>query len=511
MTRTDHWDGRDPADRLDGDLDRIVRGGRPDSGAERSGFGPTIEHLYQLASDARVTVQPSVRQRSPTPNHAPFSTIPRISRRTIMSGLSTAAVLALMLTIAFNAFPLAGSINLPETRLAAINQGSPAAQPDDCTFPASDQFATGNPAVPERSPGMQPRSIVFRNTLNPRPIETEVLEIADGQMENPTDPLHVGWYEQTAAPGEPGNMLMSGFVDSRDSGPAALAQLGTVAAGDEVQIDTASGISYVYVVEWTETYELSGLTDDIVAKVLGPTMEPSLTMITCGGEFDYDTGQYLSRTVARATLQTRYSEATPEAVRPVENLKVEPPRPLTPEDCSVEPRSHDEIIAILAAFPSTSVPPAPSMTLTQETFDQLQLVLRRFQACKVFGMTYEMAALLSENAIRDRVYSPAHLAPYSEATLNEIVQGWVESDAGSARSQARSPALSRDTPVLVLSPDPQLRGFAFLVTTGMITVPVMKQTPSGQEYSSAPDVPTVTFVLERGRWVIASYPAIAEG
>lgn len=508
MRRTDHWKGGDPADRLDDDLDRMVRGGRPESGAERSGFGPTIEHLYQLASDARVTVQLPARQRPSAAKHAPLPTIPIISRRTIMSGFSAAAVLALMLTIAFNAFPLAGSTDHPETQLAAINQGSPAAtQPDDCTFPASDQFTTANPAVPERSPGMQPRSIVFRDTLNARAIETEVLQIADGRMDNPADPLQVGWYEQSAAPSEGGNVVMTGYVDDRDSGPAALVQLGSLDAGDEVHVNTASGLAYVYIVEWTKNYELEAVTEADSAEVLGPTTEPSLTLITCGGEFDYEIGQYLSRTVVRATLQTNQSEATPDAVGPTGNLEVDPPRPLTREDCNVEPRTREEVIEILGTLPAPVGPgnlTDVQLPLDQATLPQLQDTVHDFQACRLFGMTYHWAAMLSEDELRRMVYENGQTTPYSAAVLDEIVRGWEEIDAAHAAQAPAGEALAFPCAV-VLSPDLPSEGATYVTDTA-ISMPAVLTAGEAGVVETVPGVFTVHFVREDGRWQIDSFP-----
>jgi hypothetical protein len=36
-------------------------------------------------------------------------------------------------------------------------------------------------------------------------------------------------------------------------------------------------------------------------EITGPTDTQSLTLITCGGAFDYVNGEYLQRTVVRAT------------------------------------------------------------------------------------------------------------------------------------------------------------------------------------------------------------------
>lgn len=526
MTRTDHWDRGDPADRLDDDLDRMVRGGRPGSAPERSGFGPTIERLYALASDARITPQPRIRNRLPSPlptQHSTNSNISKISRRTIMSGFSTAALVALMLTIAFNAFPLAMSVDPPGTRLAAVNQeGSPPAsrasgQEDDCAFPLGDQFGTANLAVPARPPDLHPRSIAINGADFQIVADTEVLQIADGRMETPSGPSRVGWYEQTAAPGDPGNAVMMGFVDYWNYGPAALAQLGTVAAGDELRVNTASGITFVYVVEWTRNYDLDTVTDADIADVLGPTAIPALTIITCSGEFDYETGVYLSRTVVRATSRTSSVLASPVMI-PASGLVNAPPKPFTREDCNVEPRTREELIEILGMLPTIEVADPSALngaldqaTLDQATFDQLQEKLHVYQACRLFGMTLEWTALLSENTLREMVYTYGQTAPYSPAVLDEIIQGWEESDAlhASAAESLSADGLANSN-AIVLDPDrPSEAGLIMIGTS--IQVPAVLTTGEHTEVNTAPEQYSVSFVFEDGRWRIGHFPEYAPG
>ena len=56
---------------------------------------------------------------------------------------------------------------------------------------------------------------------------------------------------------------------------------------------------------------LEALTSGGLQDVVGPTDVPSVTLITCGGDFDYVNGEYLSRMVVRATLMA--PEGTPES------------------------------------------------------------------------------------------------------------------------------------------------------------------------------------------------------
>lgn len=534
MTRTEQWDGVDPADRLDDDLDRMVRGGRP-----LSGFGPTIEHLYRLASGAWITAQPPILAPRPSPKHTRYQ-FPMISRRTIMSGLSTAALVALMVAIAFNAFPLAMSVDPPGTRLAAFNQdratpGAPAAErQDDCTFPPGDEFTSSDPLPVGRSLDAIPDSLVVLDPTENGYMEAEALQITDGRMENPADPFHVGWYEQTATPAERGNVVMAGYVDIWNIGPTALVGLWTMAEGDQIQVNTASGISYLYDVEWTRNYELSAITEADSVEVLGSTAEPALTIITCGGEFDYDAGLYLGRTVVRARLQFQFGNeivASTEAVWPIGSPPVDPPSPASPiaspvatlgsglvnaeprpfarEDCDVEPRTREELIEILGTLPSAVGPGdrnAERLPLDQATFDQLQEEVHDYQACRLFGMTMGWTSLLSEDALRRMVYENGQTTPYSPALLDEIVRGWEEIDApAAAKAESLTADALANACAIVLAPD-QLAEGEMYVTDSLISIPAVLAIGEQSVVNTVPFQYNVTFVLVDGRWRIEQIP-----
>ncbi len=130
--------------------------------------------------------------------------------------------------------------------------------------------------------------------------EVETIEIVDGVMQDPTGPWVVSWYQETAKPGEDGNTVMAGHVDYWDVGPAVFYNLKDLSQDDEIQVIGEDGSVYTYAVDWMETYTVAQLTPADLNEIVGPTEDPSLTLITCGGEFDAATGEYLSRTVIRA-------------------------------------------------------------------------------------------------------------------------------------------------------------------------------------------------------------------
>jgi len=129
--------------------------------------------------------------------------------------------------------------------------------------------------------------------------EIEYINIVDGIMQNPTGPFIVSWYEETSGLGAIGNAVFAGHVDYWDVGPAIFFNVRDLEEGDAIVVTGEDETRYTYNVVWKETVEVAGLTTDRIGELVGPTDDESVTLITCGGEFDYTTGEYLSRTVVR--------------------------------------------------------------------------------------------------------------------------------------------------------------------------------------------------------------------
>ncbi len=132
----------------------------------------------------------------------------------------------------------------------------------------------------------------------------------DGALAAPTDPDTVGWYELGAPVGTPGNAVFDGHVDWAGR-LRAFGLLKLLAPGDLIEVGDDQGRTLEYRVTWNETVDaVDAPVDDIFAQ--GPAEE--ITLITCGGEFDHVTHQYLSRVVVRAERDpTDVSSADPTA------------------------------------------------------------------------------------------------------------------------------------------------------------------------------------------------------
>lgn len=100
--------------------------------------------------------------------------------------------------------------------------------------------------------------------------------------------------------------------------------------------------------------------------------------------------------------------------------------PLTPSDCSLVPRTSDEVMGLLATPPA---PGARVMAADQpvetDVINDLNAVLRGWQACNESGDLYGAFAYESDQYIREEIYGNAAFdQPFSRTTLNEILSAW---------------------------------------------------------------------------------------
>jgi LPXTG-site transpeptidase (sortase) family protein len=132
-------------------------------------------------------------------------------------------------------------------------------------------------------------------------VDAQVVELGvtdDGEMEAPTTPDVVGWYRMSSRPGQPGNSVMSGHVDwGRTS--AVFWGLRSLKKGDSIRMRDADGGSHMYAVEWNQSFPWKTAPVD---RLVGPSADSVLTLITCEGEYDQRTRQYSERRVVRARL-----------------------------------------------------------------------------------------------------------------------------------------------------------------------------------------------------------------
>ena len=168
---------------------------------------------------------------------------------------------------------------------------------------ASSRIAAPEPEPePEVVAGVAPIALQVDKFGIDAPIE--IGTVADGVMLDPSGPWVVSWYDQLGKIGEGANVVMAGHVDYYTVGPAVFWNVRDLIPGDTVRLLGEDGQTYEYVVEWMQQYNvLTDLTPEVIqTEIVGDTGQDSLTLITCGGEFDPVTATYNQRWVVRATL-----------------------------------------------------------------------------------------------------------------------------------------------------------------------------------------------------------------
>lgn len=162
--------------------------------------------------------------------------------------------------------------------------------------------ATGPDAAQPASSG-RPRSAPSQIVIPKIGVDASVMKVGtnpDGTVEVP--PLDqaqlAGWYEPGASPGEVGNAVIVGHVDSAELGPAVFFSLGELRPGDTVGVVREDGEQVDFTVESVKSYPKTDFPTELV---YGSTDQIGLRVVTCGGNFDEAAGSYPDNIVVFAT------------------------------------------------------------------------------------------------------------------------------------------------------------------------------------------------------------------
>jgi LPXTG-site transpeptidase (sortase) family protein len=122
---------------------------------------------------------------------------------------------------------------------------------------------------------------------------------ANHVMQTPSGPKDVAWYDFSSKPGYGSNAVFSGHVDYIDYGPAVFWHLKDLNEGDLIEVHLDDGTVYTYKVASRQEVPADP-PQDVLSAIIGPTQQDVVTLITCGGTWDYTTHQYDHRVVVRA-------------------------------------------------------------------------------------------------------------------------------------------------------------------------------------------------------------------
>jgi sortase (surface protein transpeptidase) len=118
----------------------------------------------------------------------------------------------------------------------------------------------------------------------------------DGAMAAPTDPDTVAWYEPGPGMGVPGNAVFAAHINWAGR-LRVFGSLHQLEPGDPILIIDAEGHGYKYLVESSHWVRAEGAP---VEEIFASADAPTVTLITCGGEYVAATREYLDRLIVRA-------------------------------------------------------------------------------------------------------------------------------------------------------------------------------------------------------------------
>jgi sortase (surface protein transpeptidase) len=175
--------------------------------------------------------------------------------------------------------------------------------------PAMRPVAAGVAALPAPTGSIvaPPQSAAPRQVARPVSLTIPLIGVStrlitlgltsSGTLQVPSATSVAGWYTGSPRPGAIGSAIIVGHIDNY-TGPGVFFRLVELRAGDKIYVRRADGTLVEFRVTSVQTY----LKDRFPTQaVYGPTPDPELRLITCGGAFDSATGHYLSNIVVYAT------------------------------------------------------------------------------------------------------------------------------------------------------------------------------------------------------------------
>ena len=143
-------------------------------------------------------------------------------------------------------------------------------------------------------------------------VDADVIDLglnADGTLEVPSNYAQTGWYTGRSVPGESGPSVVVGHVDSL-SGPAVFYRLRDLEVGHVIEIDRSDGLIALYRVS---ERELVSKNEFPTERVYADTAEPTLRLITCGGDFDRAVSSYRGNLIVFAQHLGNYEPIPADA------------------------------------------------------------------------------------------------------------------------------------------------------------------------------------------------------
>jgi len=167
------------------------------------------------------------------------------------------------------------------------------AQPRPTVIPTPTEIPVANPV----------RFILPRIAVD-APIEAVGAD-HEGKMLLSTELDKVGWYKDAFKPGQKGNAVIAGHLDSATGIGAIFYNLSIVEPGDIMDVVSEDGTTYTFVVTAKATYPYDEVPSELV---FGKSDEKHLNLVTCTGFWNPSTQNYSHRMLIYTNLisKTQY-------------------------------------------------------------------------------------------------------------------------------------------------------------------------------------------------------------
>jgi sortase (surface protein transpeptidase) len=174
-------------------------------------------------------------------------------------------------------------------------------QPASEAAPKASAVADVNRAKSASDPGLD-RSTPLEIRIPSIDLETRIMTLGlkdDGTVQVPprSKANFAGWYQRGPSPGEIGNAVLVGHVDTAKMGPAAFYNVGMLVPGDTVEVTRQDGKVVEFTVDGTQSFPKDEFPSGLV---YGPAARPQLRLVTCGGTWSKETA-YPNNIVVFAT------------------------------------------------------------------------------------------------------------------------------------------------------------------------------------------------------------------
>lgn len=175
------------------------------------------------------------------------------------------------------------------TRAPTASPTSPS--PANTSRSAARPPATGATETPTPTPTGLPPSMPVSLSIPRIGVHTNLMQLGlnkDNTIQVPTPERAnlAGWYKYGPSPGEIGNTVIVGHVDSVKLGRAVFFRLGELRPGDKVSVVRTDGLTVPYRVDGVKAYPKAKFPTDLV---YGGSNKSTLRLVTCGGPWSKTT------------------------------------------------------------------------------------------------------------------------------------------------------------------------------------------------------------------------------